>query len=34
VARAREDGIAPEDLAVAAARARQLLENVEHDPVE
>lgn len=34
VRRAREDGIAPEDLAVAAARARQLLEHVEHDPVE
>jgi hypothetical protein len=34
VRRAREDGIAPEDLAVAAARARQLLEHVEHNPVE
>jgi hypothetical protein len=34
VRRAREDGIASESLAVAAARARQLLEHVEHDPVE
>lgn len=34
VRRAREDGVAPEDLAVAAARARQLLEHVEHNPVE
>jgi hypothetical protein len=34
VRRARADGIAPEDLAVAAARARQLLEHIEHNPVE
>jgi len=34
VRRAREEGIAPEDLAVAAARARQLLEHVEHSAVE
>jgi hypothetical protein len=30
--RAREEGIAAEDLAVAAARARQLLEHIEHTP--
>jgi hypothetical protein len=33
VGRAREEGIAAEDLAVAAARARQLLEHIEHTPV-
>ncbi|HEX5529522.1 MAG TPA: hypothetical protein VFZ82_08180, partial [Methylomirabilota bacterium] len=33
VRRAREEGIAAEDLAVAAARARQLLEHIEHTPV-
>jgi hypothetical protein len=33
VARAREEGIAAEDLVVAAARARQLLEHIEHTPV-
>lgn len=32
VGRAREEGIAAEDLAVAAARARQLLEHIEHTP--
>lgn len=33
VRRAREEGIAAEDLAVAAARTRQLLEHIEHTPV-
>jgi hypothetical protein len=33
VRRAREEGIAAEDLAVAAARARQLLEHIEQTPV-
>ena len=33
VARARQEGIAAEDLAVAAARGRQLLEHIEHTPV-
>lgn len=33
VRRAREEGIAAEDLAVAAVRARQLLEHIEHSPV-
>jgi len=33
VGRAREEGIAAEDLAVAAARARQLLDHIEHTPV-
>jgi hypothetical protein len=33
VRRAREEGIAAEDLAVAAARARQLLEHLEQTPV-
>jgi hypothetical protein len=34
VRRAREEGIAAEELAVAAARARQLLEHIEHSPVQ
>ncbi len=33
VRRAREEGVSSEDLAVAAARARQLLEHIEHAPV-
>jgi hypothetical protein len=33
VRRAREEGTAAEDLAVAAARARQLLEHIEQTPV-
>jgi hypothetical protein len=33
VRRAREEGVAAEDLAVAAARARQLLEHIEQTPV-
>jgi hypothetical protein len=33
VRRAREEGVAAEDLAVAAARARQLLEHIEHTSV-
>ncbi len=33
VRRAREEGIAAEELAVAAARARQLLEHIEQTPV-
>jgi hypothetical protein len=32
VGRARHEGIEAEDLAVAAARARQLLEHIEHTP--
>jgi hypothetical protein len=32
VGRAREEGVSAEDLAVATARARQLLEHIEHTP--
>jgi hypothetical protein len=34
VQRAREEGVTAESLAVAAARARQLLEHIEHTPVQ
>ena len=34
IRRAREDGIPAEDLAVAASRARQLLEHIEHTSVQ
>jgi hypothetical protein len=34
IRRAREDGISAEDLAVAGSRARQLLEHIEHSPVQ
>jgi hypothetical protein len=33
IRRAREQGVSAEDLAVSAARARQLLEHIEHTPV-
>jgi hypothetical protein len=33
VRRARDEGVSSEDLAVAASRARQLLEHIEHAPV-
>jgi len=34
IRRAREEGIEAEDLAVAASRARQLLEHIEHTSVQ
>ena len=33
IRRARDEGVSPEDLAVAASRARQLLEHIEQAPV-
>jgi precorrin-6B methylase 2 len=33
IRRARDEGVSPENLAVAASRARQLLEHIEQAPV-
>jgi hypothetical protein len=33
IRRARDEGVSAEELAVAASRARQLLEHIEHAPV-